>query len=411
MLQREKDTYYKYYFNESDASSSNDTIRPTFSETSNRFLSSLNEYYPTWMLGLIGSRRLDTVTIPGTHDTCSKSGGPLFKCQDVTLEEQLMMGVRSIDIRCRHINDVFMIHHERVFQKIGFGAGVRNVLVRFLQQHPSEFIFMFVQEEWKAKDNTRTFDETMYSYINCSEYKDFFYLNEGELPTVDHVRGKIVLFRRFNKEKLVNIDMGNYIEFAQNDVFVSKKSIIAHGQDCYKVPNLFVRSKKYEKVEKFFEKPKEFFKQLKQSTETTIFLNYGSGQSLGCYPYLVAEYVTPRIGKYVEKSYPNDFLGIIFFDFINRYYPKIIYHIIKRNFNPDQNGGLQNTFAICNSENCTNKADGTNKLYVALVIIAVIVLVALIVLLIVCLVLRFKRIQNHSEKSEEDASLGLSDKD
>lgn len=74
--------------------------------------------------------------------------------------------------------------------------------------------------------------------------------------------------------------------------------------------------------------------------------------------------------------------------------------IIKRNFNQDQNGGLQNTFSICNSENCTNKVGGTNKLYVALVIIAVIVLIALIVLLVVCLVLRFKLILNQSEKSE-----------
>ena len=54
---------------------------------------------------------------------------------------------------------------------------------------------------------------------------------------------------------------------------------------------------------------------------------------------------------------------MIFFDFVNRYYPKIIFNIIKRNFIPEKNGDLPNNFTICDTKNCTNKADTTNKLY------------------------------------------------
>ena len=331
-------------------------------------------------------------------DTCSRYGGPLLKCQDLVLEEQLLMGVRLLDIRCRHINDVFMIHHNRVFQHLSFGSGVRNVCVRFLQNHPKEVIFMLIQEEWKPKDNTRTFDETMYSYINCSEYKNYFYLNEGELPTIDSVRGKIVVFRRFDKVKLNMIDMGNFIKFAVNDDFVSNTTITAYGQDRYKVPTIFDRPKKFNYVESFFEKPKSFEKKMTSDMKTTIFFNFGSGQSYVCFPYFVAEYVNPRIGKYVEKSYPNEFLGMIILDFVNRYYPKIIYHIIKRNFIPEKNGGLKNNFKICDIDDCTNKADGTNKFYVALAIFAAFVLVALLIVLTICLVNRFKQKQNNSEK-------------
>ena len=137
----------------------------------------------------------------------------------------------------------------------------------------------------------------------------------------------IYLLRRFNKDNLNSIDMGNHVQFSENDVFVSKTTITVHGQDCFRILNLFARSKKYKKVEEFFEKPKLFEKKI--ADETTLFLNFGSGQSLGCYPYSAAEYVTPRIGKYVEKSYPNEFLGFIIFDFdFNRYYPKIIYNVI-----------------------------------------------------------------------------------
>lgn len=410
MVKRENDTYLKYYFENNstpfDNSDSSFSIQNDSINKARRIslLSTLNEYYPDWMSGLSDSRRLDTITIPGTHDTCSRYGGPLLKCQDLTLEEQLLMGVRLIDIRCRHINDVFMIHHNRVYQRLSFGSGVRDVCVRFLQNHPKEVIFMLIQEEWKPKDNTRTFDETMYSYINCSEYKKYFYLNEGELPTIESVRGKIVIFRRFNKEKLSEIDMGNYIKFAVNDEFVSNTTITAYGQDRYKVPSLFDRPKKYKFVESFFEKPKSFEKRLTNHIGTTIFFNYGSGQSYFCYPYYVAEYINPRIGNYVEKSYPNEFLGMIFLDFVNRYHPKIIYHIIKRNFIPEKNGGLKNVFTVCDLKNCTNKSDGTNKLCVALVIITVLALFALVVIFVIYLVKRFNKKEMNSEK---DAFMSL----
>lgn len=414
MAKRETDTFWKYYYDENDTSTfpfdepsvlvQNDILNTNRKAS---ILSKLNEYYPDWMSKISNSRRIDTITMPGTHDTCARHGYPLFKCQDRTLEEQLTMGVRLIDIRCRHINDVFMIHHERSYQKLSFGSGVRDVCVNFLKKHPTEFIFMLVQEEWKPKDNSRTFDETMYSYINCDEYRDYFYLSENELPSIEKVRGKIVLLRRFNKDTLSNVDMGNYIRFADNDFFESKYTITTYGQDCYTVSSLFARSSKYKKVEEFFEKPKNF----KHSSHTTLFLNFGSGQSLICYPYSVAEYVTPRVGEYVEKSFPNDFLGIVIFDFVNRYYPKIIYHVIKRNFLPERNGGLPNTFTICDPENCTNKANGTNKLYVALVVIAAIVVVALIVLLIVFIVIRYKRKKSQQNISENEASFDPSEKD
>lgn len=419
MAQREIETYWKYYYNETDTS----TFEP-YQGTSTSYFSStkgkstlsttkkLNEYYPDWMSGIVGTRRLDTLTIPGTHDTCARHGYPLFKCQDRTLEEQLFMGVRLIDIRCRHINDVFMIHHERSYQKQSFGHDVRDVCVTFLKNHPSEVIFMLIQEEWKPKDNTRTFEETMYSYIDCDEFKNYFYLYEGQLPTIDLVRGKIVLLRRFSKNKLSNVNMGNFIKFADNDFFVSNFDITVYGQDCYKVGNLFKRSKKYKKVESFFEKTRNVApKILSDSTTTTLFLNFASAQSLYCYPYLVAEYVTPRIGKYIEKSFPNEFLGMIFFDFVNRYYPKILYNIIKRNFIPEKNGGLPDNFKICDPDHCTNKANGTNKLYVALVVIGVIVIFGLIVFLIVFFVIRYKRKRNQNMNSENEGSSGFSEKE
>lgn len=407
MIKRENETYWKYYYTDINTAASQ-FVAPFFMDQNSissaikkaSLLTTLNEYYPDWMSGLSDSRRLDTITMPGTHDTCSMYGGPILICQDLTLSEQLLMGVRLLDIRCRHINDVFMIHHNRIFQRLSFGVGVLEVCVNFLKEHRGEVIFMLIQEEWKPKNNTRTFDETMYKYMNCSEYKDYFYLNEGELPTLKSVRGKIVIFRRFIKEKLSEIDMGNFIKFEVNNDFVSKTTITVYGQDRYKVPTLLDRAKKYEYVESFFEKPKSFEKKFNANTNTTFFFNFGSGQSYVSFPFLVAEYINPRIGKYAEKYYPDEFLGMIFFDFINRYYPKIIFNIIKRNFLPEKNNDLSNNFTVCDTKNCTNKADTTNKLYVVVALLTIFVLVALIIALFMHLVKRCKRSHIKFEKDD-----------
>jgi 1-phosphatidylinositol phosphodiesterase len=63
-----------------------------------------------------GSRLLSQLVLPGTHDSCARSGGSLVACQTRTLAEQLKAGIRFLDIRCRHISDAFAIHHGPVFQ-------------------------------------------------------------------------------------------------------------------------------------------------------------------------------------------------------------------------------------------------------------------------------------------------------
>src|SRR5207302_1134087 len=97
--------------------------------------------------------------IPGTHDTMAFYGGDAAQTQTMSLANQLESGVRVLDIRCRHIADVFAIHHGVVFQKVFFGD-VLNDVIAFLKKNPSETVLMRVKEEYEPAENTRTFEET-----------------------------------------------------------------------------------------------------------------------------------------------------------------------------------------------------------------------------------------------------------
>ncbi|OHT13695.1 1-phosphatidylinositol phosphodiesterase [Tritrichomonas foetus] len=274
-----------------------------------------------WMANLDNSKRLSELSIPGTHETCARHGGALTECQSLSLMDQLKAGIRFIDIRCRHINDVFTIHHGKVYQQINFGGGVRDVCIEFLKENPTEFILMLVKPEHTEKDCTRSFCETMQTYINYNE--DYFYLNEGN-PKVEDVRGKIVLIRRFQSD--IN-PMGNDISFVDNAIFTSTTSIVARVQDCYHVNTLFDREKKWGHVKQILEESRE------DKDKNTFYLNYGSGASSGCYPYSVAEYTTPKIGSYLKESLEEKVhCGVLLVDFFEKYFDDLVYYIIERNY-------------------------------------------------------------------------------
>jgi 1-phosphatidylinositol phosphodiesterase len=116
------------------------------------------------------------------------------KCQDLTIDNQLNAGVRFLDIRCRHINDAFAIHHGSVYQHMNFDD-VLSYCHDFLATNPTECIIMSVKEEYDATNITRTFEETFDSYV--AKGPGSWYLG-ATIPELGSVRGKIVLFRRFS---------------------------------------------------------------------------------------------------------------------------------------------------------------------------------------------------------------------
>src|SRR5579864_9502172 len=69
-----------------------------------------------WMASLDSHLLLSQLSIPGSHDTMAlyEPFPGTTKCQNLSLAEQLMAGVRFLDIRCRHTNNAFAIYHGRV---------------------------------------------------------------------------------------------------------------------------------------------------------------------------------------------------------------------------------------------------------------------------------------------------------
>ncbi len=156
-------------------------------------------YLPNWMTNLDGRKSIAEFSIPGTHESAARYDPPLIsdtaKCQDTTISQQLNQGIRFLDIRCRHFENAFSIHHGSVYQKLNFDD-VLKMCRDFLKDNPTECIIMSVKEEYNAEKNTRTFAQTFYQKYYLPN-KDLIYIGNS-IPQLQDVRGKIVLIRRFN---------------------------------------------------------------------------------------------------------------------------------------------------------------------------------------------------------------------
>jgi len=182
-----------------------------------------------WMASLDPNLGLAQFSIPGTHESMARyeSFSGTAKCQNLSLADQLNAGVRFIDIRCRHLNNAFVIHHGSVYQNANFDD-VINACSAFLGAHPTECIIMSVKEEYTPSGNTRTFEQTFDAYVsknpglwNLSQY----------FPSINTAKGKITLFRRFSAGSLPKgLDASSWPDnttFTANSMTVEDNYVVA----------------------------------------------------------------------------------------------------------------------------------------------------------------------------------------
>ncbi|MEA2687963.1 MAG: 1-phosphatidylinositol phosphodiesterase, partial [Candidatus Eremiobacteraeota bacterium] len=91
------------------------------------------------------------------------------------------------------------INHGFVPQGTSFAA-VLNTVVGFLVNNPGETVVMRVKQEFTAMGNTRSFEET-FKNVYWNNYKDYFYAGSSDNPSLDSMRGKIVILQDFSGDR------------------------------------------------------------------------------------------------------------------------------------------------------------------------------------------------------------------
>ncbi|MEV5683126.1 phosphatidylinositol-specific phospholipase C [Streptomyces sp. NPDC052164] len=143
-----------------------------------------------WMGAIPDATALQRLTIPGSHDSGARYGGPWSECQNTTIAEQLNSGIRFLDVRCRITGDSFAIHHGASFQNLMFGD-VLGACWDFLAARPSETVLMRVKQEY-SEESDAAFRRIFDLYLDTKGWRPLFRL-DSTLPTLGQARGKVVL--------------------------------------------------------------------------------------------------------------------------------------------------------------------------------------------------------------------------
>lgn len=226
-----------------------------------------------WMDWLPNDRKLSELSLPGTHDSMAWRsnlvGADITRTQTTNLYEQLISGIRAIDIRVKCEGNSFPTHHGIVYLGEDFGDVLKTIRT-FLTENPTEAVFMrFSQEASSASDleMKRVFD------IYYKEYGDIFYKGSSQNPTVGEVRGKLVF--------LSNV-------LSLNGYGINYRNI--YTQDDYHLNTNWDLYSKWEKIKVHLNTSDDL------SDRDVIYMNYLSGSG-GSFPYFVASgHVSPGTG-------------------------------------------------------------------------------------------------------------------
>ncbi|QSX23923.1 phosphatidylinositol-specific phospholipase C [Priestia megaterium] len=175
---------------------------------------------PNWMSSIPEATKISELSIPGTHGSIALHGITVFdedvtRNQRMSIARQLQAGIRYLDIRARRTGSSFAMHHDAVYQKLMFGD-VLHQIQAFLIANPRETVLMRLKEEHTAESSSLTFEHIFTQYKN--QYPSLFWVPSSQNPTLDNVRGKIVLLQDFPASQTFGIQYSSLNIQDQYDV-------------------------------------------------------------------------------------------------------------------------------------------------------------------------------------------------
>ena len=268
-----------------------------------------------WMGQLDDSSLLSSISIPGSHDSGSIRKGGIFEfshTQNLTIEQQLLSGVRFFDIRLGFKKGKLGIYHGFLYQKVTFDDVIK-VCKDFLAAHPTETILMSIKHEHGDSVTTAVVEK-------IQEEPSLWYTANSN-PTLGQVRGKIVLFNRIDGAQQLGIDLNGMGDNCTSDV---NNGVPIHVQDYYNVGKKKNLYSEWEEIQACFE-------YAKTAPQGTFVINFTS-----CYYPLIKGLPLPLIPKsasyirgYLDEYYKTatGFQGIVLIDFVDEAIAESIYNL------------------------------------------------------------------------------------
>ena len=266
-----------------------------------------------WMSALDDGAALNSITIPGTHDSgalhsIAEISG---KCQTLSIKEQLKIGVRFLDMRLQLVDNELKVVHSITDQMTDFEDALSD-MVEFIRENESEFLIVSIKEDASAKRSDKDFASAVEAML--LSYEEV--ARATELPeTVGDARAKIHIVARY---KNASVGLPCYDGWRDDDSFVLDPIFV---QDNYRVASA---EEKIADIQKTYDVARE--------GSHALVLNYTSCYLASCFPPVYAGLPAHEINRATLSAMTDESsgpLGVLVCDFITA---ELADAIIGRNF-------------------------------------------------------------------------------
>ncbi|TCC85851.1 phosphatidylinositol-specific phospholipase C domain-containing protein [Pedobacter hiemivivus] len=263
-----------------------------------------------WMINLNDNKKLNEITIPGSHDTCTYDmslvnygyllnliniiptvdpfslllkgaislGGSLAvnrvvafsQCQEMNLRKQLDRGLRFLDIRLKKEENHLQAYHGGIKIPMTFSQ-ITQTCYEFLKLNSSETIIMSIQNEG---DGNKPIGVLVKSEIDANKekwYVDSSIPRLGNGTNKEDARGKLVLLRRYAQqadETKIGINISDI--WPQN---TQKENLVNSDNQLFSIQDEYQDYILNKLDHKFLNHVRPFLKE----TANTLFINFTSG--------------------------------------------------------------------------------------------------------------------------------------
>ncbi len=274
----------------------------------------------SWLSEKDGKKELFSLNIPATHDSSTNfvQFSYIAKCQNLSIYEQLNLGIRALDIRVQiKKGRLKMVHSiakvftdSKHFRQMDL-SDVLEQCYAFLEKNSTEtIIFMFKNDN--SKNFEKSFDILYNTYIKENKSKWFL---ENRSPLLKEARGKIVLLRRckrFDRKEYTDINTGidfsHWTEQTEKEPFPLPLETGGKHKMTFLIQDRF----KYAPKQRWSEVIKPFLDGA-EAFDGIYLINYLSTAGGIKGPKGNAKYINSKFSKYALSD--KCFYGLIFMDF------------------------------------------------------------------------------------------------
>ena len=255
-----------------------------------------NTDYSKWMSSLNDTTLIRNINMPGSHDTMAlySIGDLAGQCQSLSLEDQLNLGVRFLDIRLKEDKNELKAVHGFVDQRASF-ASIAKTIETFMQNNPSEMIIMSIKEEANASNSNISFEDSLKTYLT----NNIYYLNKNLPLTLGEARGKVILLSRYSNSTIGIPAFDGWLDSCSftlpNDIYV---------QDTFKITS---KEEKQDEIVKCFN-------EVGHALKINFLSAYRTNGFPPSYAPSAANDINPWINEEISKY--ND-RGVVLYDFVN----------------------------------------------------------------------------------------------